>query len=523
LRATGARTALRGHPICEVKLEDLIDLEAQIALDRDRDAEMLRRRDRQIFLDLDATGSRQQILAGWLARLRAEGECPALGERVQLGTRWARRVLVVFGALAGWGAGEALLGYREGAPPVNVGTFLLVVVGLQVALLLILAVGLPITRRFPNAPLFGDVRMLLRLMSESLGRVQSFVQSKLRPETRDRIHLAQSRLRQRSSLYAPVERWTLVGLTQLFGVAFNAGVLAACLRLVVFSDLAFGWSTTAEALDADTMHRVVRGIAAPWAELFPEAVPSEELVKQSRYYRLEGRYAHAPPGTKGDPALVGGWWPFLIAATLTYGLLPRFALLALAAVLRARALARVPLDTAEVERVLRRMTSPRVETRGSGVEGELFGHEAHSPREGPQTPRVLSGRSGFVVRWRQADAPRAAIERSLRESFGWSVRELIDADGAREVDLGAAAPESLGDPVVVVVAEAWEPPDKGIRNWIRRLRSRVGPSIPIRVVLVGEGANERLAPAAADDLAVWRDRLELLEDPHLGVVTLEAP
>lgn len=501
-----------------MKLEDLIDLEAQIALDRDRDTEALRRRDRAIYLDLAERDDRSSALSGWLSRLRERGHNPGLGARVAMGFRWTRRILVGLGLITGWGTAEALLAYREGGPPVNVGTFLLVVVGLQVALLVLFAAGLPVTRAFPNAPFFGDVRAAIRAAASFFGRWGRRAEAHLDPEARDRIRLAKSRLAKTNSIYAPVERWTLVGLSQTTGIAFNVGVLAACLRLVVFSDLAFGWSTTAEAIDAEVMHRVVSTLSAPWSELVPAAVPSRELVENSRYFRLEGRYAHAPPGSKGDPRLVGGWWPFLIAATVTYGLLPRLLLAIAAGLLRARALSRVPLDTAEVERIVRRMTSPRVRTQGDG-EGARPGLVL--PQEsGLALPTREDGRSCVVVRWRQADAPRPLIERALSGAFGWQVRDVLDAGGTNEEELDRV---SDGAPdVVVVVAEGWEPPDKGIRRWLGTLRERLGAGRPIWVVLVGGRTESALEPATTGDFDVWRDRLELLEDAHLGVTNLEA-
>ena len=48
----------------------------------------------------------------------------------------------------------------------------------------------------------------------------------------------------RAGLYADVERWMLFALTQRFGLWFNLCALATCLVLVIFTDLAFSWSTT---------------------------------------------------------------------------------------------------------------------------------------------------------------------------------------------------------------------------------------------------------------------------------------
>lgn len=501
-----------------MKLEDIVDLEAQIALDREREASALQVRDRAIHRALPELDSRPALLVRWLDALRASGENPKLGRRVVLGYRWARLLLVLVGFVVGWGTATALLAYHEEGPPVNVGTFLLVVVGAQLALLFVWLVGIPIVRVFPNAPFFGDVQLLWCMLATWLGRAAGATEAHLSVESREALKLARARLRRRGSLYRPLERWTLLGLSQTFGVAFNAGILASGLLLVVTSDLAFGWGTTAEALDAEAMHRVVRTVATPWAEQFPEAVPSRKLVAESRYSRLEGRYTRAAPGTRGDPKRVGGWWPFLIAATITYGLLPRLLLLVLATVLRARSLTRVPLDTPEVEQIVRRLTAPRIATQG---EHRVAGDRSALPEEGHSNARSrpAAGATCVAVRWRNADAPESAIRRVLSERFGWSVTRVLEADFARPGDPDRTL---SGDGPVVVLAESWEPPDKGLRRWLTSLRGAVGDVRPIWVLLFGGRSGDTLQPAHGRDLAIWRDRLELVEDPWLGVESVEA-
>ncbi len=506
-----------------VKLEDIVDLEAQIALDRAQDPDALRERDRAIYHALPTSDSRADVLSRWLEALRVAGDNPALGRRIALGFRWVRGLLLLTGLLLGWGTAMALLAYSEGGPPVNVGTFLLVVVGAQLALLVLSLVGITFTRLFPNAPVFGDIQQLWRTLATWLGGIAGAAESRLTADVREALLLGRSRLRRRGSLYRPLERWTLVELSQTFGVAFNAGVLAGGLLLVVVSDLAFGWGTTTESLNAESMHRLVRVVSMPWAELLPDAVPSRELIEESRYSRLEGRYSGAAPGTRGDPTLVGGWWPFLLAATVVYGFLPRLLLLTVSITLRARALARVPLDAPEVEQILRRLTAPKVATQGEHEHEHERGRDTNAPAargEGEhRAPPLAPSGTCVVVRWRNADAPDAAIRRVLKERFDWQVERVLDLDFGRP---GRATAELVGEGAVVVLAESWEPPDKGLRRWLESLRGTVGEQKPIWVLLFSGRSGEQLNPAERDELAIWRDRLELIEDPFLGVESVEA-
>ena len=66
---------------------------------------------------------------------------------------------------------------------------------------------------------------------------------------------------------------------------------------------------------------------------------------------------------------------------------------------------------------------------------------------------------------------------------------------------------------VLLVVEGWEAPDKATRAFVRALRERGAPERPIFVAVL-------VAAEGAPELAVWRDRLRLLEDPFLSVQPL---
>ena len=121
---------------------------------------------------------------------------------------------------------------------------------------------------------------------------------------------------------APAARWLFSFWSQLFSVWFNIGVLAAVSYLISFSDLAFAWSTTLN-LDSAGFHRALQALSWPWHSVLPDAVPSPELIEISRYYRLEDGSLGASGAAPARAAQLGGWWPFLLAAIVCYGLLPR--------------------------------------------------------------------------------------------------------------------------------------------------------------------------------------------------------
>jgi hypothetical protein len=494
-------------------LANLIDLEAQLARDRDADPGALAARDRALLAGSPVEVARPgALLERWLDALRARDPAALFpGRAVARSLAGVRAALAVAGLALGWGAATALMTYG-GGHPVNVWDFLLAFVGVQLALLALLLALFVVPLAAAGAPFVGLLRSGLGWAYARLAR--RLVDPAREAEWRALWH----RLRSRRSLYHAVEPWLLLSLTQGFAVAFNLGALAAVLRLVVFTDVAFGWGTTLVDLDAGAFHALARGLAWPWRALWPDAVPSRALVEATRYSRLEGAYLVAGAGRSARPELVGGWWPFLVAALLAYGLVPRALLLVLSRAREARLLATLPHDDAEARRVAARLAQPHVETRAPLAEaapasGRRSGARADGPR--PGTPAAL-------VLWR--DAPGgAALESAASRALGRPVASVHAAGGHGHEEAGIdwAAAAGGADPVVVV-AEAFEPPDRGVRRLLRELRGALGPRRTLLVLLVGAEPGPR--PPRPEDVRVWRDALEALEDPFVGVEPLgEAP
>ncbi|NLY93870.1 MAG: DUF2868 domain-containing protein [Myxococcales bacterium] len=483
-----------------MKLFDLIDLEAQLAWDRGADESAIAARDAAIAARLSpedrATPAR--AVAAWLEALRVDEEGAFPGKAVARALRVLSLLLAIFGFFVGAGLATALLAY-DGTRPINVMDFLWVVVGVQLVLLLVLVLAFVAPRVVEVVPFIGDVRAILRLAYRRLAA--RFV------GTRGEAWAAAfHRLKSRRSLYARIEPWILLGLTQTFGVAFNLGVLAVLLRLVALTDLAFSWATTLD-LDAASLHRVVEALAAPWASLYPEAVPSRALVESTRYSRQIGAYL-----AESGAALSGGWWPFLVAATVTYGLLPRLAALVLAHVQRARGLSGVRFDDLETRRLVARLTSPVVETRGTGRPEEAPILDASAA-----LPTLALGEACVVVLYRDVPAERPLLDEALRSAFGVEVREAFSLRGAEPEAVSTIG--AMGAPVVVF-AEAWEPPDKSVLGLLRALREALSPRTPVVVALVGVPTGGGYGAPSDDELVVWKDRLASLEDPFLGIEAL---
>ncbi|HYV67468.1 MAG TPA: DUF2868 domain-containing protein [Myxococcales bacterium] len=490
-----------------MKLADLIDLEAQLARDRSLEPAALDARDGGLLAR--AALDRRSLLRRWLdTRRDAEPGQLHPGRAVLGALRWIRAALVVLGLALGWGAATALLHYT-GQEPVNVWDFLLAFVGVQLLLLLLLLSSFFLPVAAAGAPLVGVFRGLVaglypRLAGRALGEERA-------AEWRALWH----RLRSRRSLYQEVEPWILLGLTQAFGVAFNVGALLGCLRIVAFSDVAFSWSTTLLQLDGARFHSLVHGLAKPFAWLWPDADPSRALVEATRYSRLEGAYLLSGGGRAAQPELVGGWWPFLVGALAFYGLLPRLATLAIAQVRASRLLSRLPLDDAELTRVVRRLSEPRVETRGGSVEPAPPGAGSRKAA----APPLPAGTRCTVVLWRDVPSP-AEMEKAVARQTGCTVAAVHAAGGRDygEATIDWTALRGGGGPVVVV-AEGWEAPDKGVLRLMRELRGALGPQRHLAVLLAQVGP-DGIHPSLASEVRIWEETLASLEDPYLAVEPL---
>jgi hypothetical protein len=213
--------------------------------------------------------------------------------------------------------------------------------------------------------------------------------------------------------------------------------------------------------------------------------------------------------------LVGGWWPFLLSALVAYGLLPRCLTLAFASVRAARSLARIPFDDAEVARLVRRLSAPRLDTRGAGDESIAPGPAAATlPGQ-----CAMDGTRCQIVLWRDAPA-RPELKEAVARQTRCSVAGT-HAAGGRDYEDGTLdwRPLADGSDAAVIVAEGWEAPDKAVLRLLTDLRRALGPRRPI-LVLLGHIREEGIGPSPASELRIWQEALAPLEDPWLGVEPL---
>lgn len=300
-----------------------------------------------------------------------------------------------------------------------------------------------------------------------------------------------------------VSKWLLLGWSQWLGLGYGLGALCVAMALVLFTDLAFGWSSTIE-LSTQTLLCIVHTLALPWHSALPQAVPDETLIGISRYFRLNS-------GTTmdADPVALARWWPFLMMAMLFYGVLTRVMTLATVRWRLRVACCESLLADARVMRLRQRMNTPLVRTQS--LQQERRPNAAESLRVFADLPAVSDWQ---VLNWAEVPAPPDAVDELLNTATNhttWPAggarssaqdRELI----VRLVDCAA--------PAVLIIAKAWEPPTLDLLDFIEALRTALEPGAIVAVMPVAIVNGALAAPDKAH-----RETWQLaLGQAHLGNV-----
>lgn len=477
-----------------MRLRDVIDFETQLSRDTMCPTQQLASRDGRLLHSLTRVpGNPARLVVAWLDLLRAQGSDSFPGHQVEVAIRLARSGAILVGLVLGWGSIAAVLG-MDGSRPVNVWHFLLIFVVLQVALLGVLLASVVLGIGKGKT----DLGPFLEIVAGLVRRVASWTTRRSRV-LRQWEALA-GRLQVRRSLYSHLQPWLLLELTQSFGVAFNLGAVSGALGYLLFTDIAFYWSTTLPWLSPERFHGITSALASPWSSVFPDAVPSLFLVQVTQYSRLAGAYV-SPHALRGvHPELPGGWWSFLLAALVTYGLLPRLIALGIAVGQFRWRLGRLPFDDPDSKSTIRR----------------LLGLVDDGSATAPLDPATCD-----LVRWRDA-ASTQEVQFWLRRALGLSIHRTLSA-GAFPYEGGAnlVLAEGPGQRPLILLAEAFEPPDKALARFLLAARAATSPTTDIRVLLTSVTDSGPGTPRSSD-VALWNDFVRRLGDPYIRVEPLEA-
>jgi hypothetical protein len=474
--------------------EDAVDVPIWLETDSNTPYAERARRDREIARSLGAHDALALVRAWWRSVGRRTE--PGAGAHLDRLRAVIALVMILLGILAGTSLALAAFHY-DGSQPVNVVRLLALLVGLQL-LFLLLTLLLLVPGQVPGLRRVQDL-----LAALNPGAWAASVLARLTRASASRNPF-DWRARTGAGRFA---KWQALVWSQIAAVTFNVAALATAVALVSFTDLAFGWSTT---LSVDSGHaaRVVRAIAWPWQAAVPSAVPDAELVEQSQFFRLDTGGGSVT--VSASSRALTGWWPFTICAIVTYGLLPRIALLVLASVRLRAATRSLLIDDSRVAALIDRLRSPVIETEADRHD-ELPASDLAAANE---LDHALGSRADAIV-WEGSIAPDAA-RAEARRRFGVEVDSVLEAGGGRGLDTDRRTLERFDqrrDRALLVFTPAWEPPVLELLDFLTALRGRVGDGVSIVVVPLPDGDRA----VTGSERETWERAVGRLRDPRLYV------
>lgn len=294
-----------------------------------------------------------------------------------------------------------------------------------------------------------------------------------------------------------IPKWLTLLWWQSFALGHSIAATVTAFALVVFTDLAFGWSTTLDVTPA-TFEHWLHLVAAPWSWVLPATVPESDLIEISRYFRLDAVSQDAV-----DPVVFGRWWPFVIVAMTVYGVVPRLPTLWLC-----QTRLRIACESAILDhsRELRdRMKTPLVDTRAATRDVHESGDIL--PRGAAMAPdaSLPPAEAWTAVNWAEVPVPDDVLRATFRDATAARVDGPEHAGGARRVAEDSSLAAKLGKRAagVAIFAKAWEPPLLDLADFLTDLCNRVDVAQPVVVVPVSVESGS-VAVVSEDDFESWR-------------------
>lgn len=439
-------------------------------------------------------------------------ELAKLHDQTNEANSWANVFITVLGLLLGWAAAVGVF-YFDGNERVNVIAIFATIVLLPAILLipfLLAAAPRQILAWIPGGLALGGLARGL-----SPGKLALLVNRLLPRSHRETFARVFQKWERHERLFAGVQKWCVLRWSQLLAVSFQIAAVTAAFCLVVFTDLSFGWSTTLASgnaeQDANRVHALTASIATPWSWAWENAEPTAELVRESRYFRIESR-----PVSSEEAARLGGWWPFIVMAMLVYGLLPRLITLAWASHRQTSATRHALANLPGLSTVLRRLHNLHLQTEAN--EPEYAGNAAPSTKPVPAYTTV-AGTPDVVINWAEVPVSDALLASVLKDL------PVHKAGGSSSLDADANLIKQLGSTehqanAILILVKSWEPPLAEFTDFLTELRKSIGDGREVIVLPVGAGEGDTIAVADSKHADVWHRCLSRVSDPWLRVISM---
>lgn len=478
--------------------EDAVDILLWLESDRACPHVQRLQRDRRIGQSLSGSELDDPIKAvrRWWQRISWDSP-QSSSVNVAMGKRMARlRTLVsllvgIFGFLSGLAIIVTVFQY-DGSHPINVVTLIAVFGILQIVLIM-----LSLLMLLPGQNSMGSI-----LTAINPGAILSaLMQGRFadRYAGFDFFSGKQVQVLSRARFF----RWLLFSWSQLMGLAFNMGALIAGMMLIVFTDLAFGWSSTL-VLETREFQNLVHWIALPWSGIWLDAVPSDALIAQSRFFRLEA-------GAESAAQDLAAWWPFVVACMLCYGLIPRAVLLVMSRWLLRSNTRNMLREDLQVLALLDRMRSPEVSLGSVGGEVTSAPQVGDTEHVRPEKP----DRAVPILIWAEA-ASAVDVPDYLSGESGLMIDKIYAAGGQRSLAEDRVCLSLLAEnnpEAVLLIVKAWEPPLNEFFDFVSALRQQLSASTNLIIIPVATA----LAEVEAQHLRIWRHAVKRLSDDFVFV------
>jgi len=465
------------------------------------------------FLLSKVTSSRRESYRRWFKNYRGNHRSVLLAwtrfhtENAGKAARGIYRIsilgLAIIGFIGGGGLGWGLLAYG-GRTPVNLflALALLIVFPACLTLVSMLLVLLPPSKR-RYAKLAQRFTRLFNLGLGAIRRLGLVSRGKS-----DAIEGGMAGFRGHLRNYSSITRWYLSVILQIRAVFFNLSIFLAILLRGAIQDLAFAWQTSL-SLEPTYIHSVAESLAWPWRHLI--SPPTLEQVAGSQLILKEGISALAN-------ADLLSWWPYIVCASLAYGLAPRLITLLYCLVRRAIAVCRFSFWDERGRNLIAAMESLSIvpaESGESDLAAPLWRLEATKIHILSPSIRPDLGESEFWSKY-------------LHERWQAELRQLIpvelDDDSDQEAfdQLEASMKD---DEVVMIVFEGWRPYTSAAALYVDALSERLPKRTRLVAGLAGRPSGEDfLKEQDAKTLTQWTRLLPAASMAEISVTrVLEQP
>lgn len=276
-----------------------------------------------------------------------------------------------------------------------------------------------------------------------------------------------------------------------FSLVFYISFALSLLLMVIGEDIAFAWSSTLK-ISVEDFHSIITTIAMPWWFL-ESAIPSQELINASHYYRLGGEI---DPNLLKNASTLGEWWKFLFMSVLVYGIIFRLILLFFAKRKLKKTLKDEMLSLGGVQEILFKITTPLITTQTKNDEKPLI-YKNLPKLEDIKEPKIFKKRLLIGIGW----GFNSGEVEPLLEIFNIKISTLFEAGGAKSIDEDTALINNIKDDVIIFI-KSWEAPTMDFFDFVEELLKK---DIKVAIYPVGLQSNGFLAKS--EDIKIWQDKL----------------